>query len=76
MQMQKGKRKFLKSFFVRFSNIESTASVPILSNPPRYRYYQIGIDTFAITNAQPGHNKMDTIGKKCGVSLWNFLKNL
>ncbi len=24
--------------------------VSILSNPPRYRYYRIGIDTFAITN--------------------------
>ncbi len=23
--------------------------VSILSNPPRYRYYRIGIDTFAIT---------------------------
>ncbi len=36
--------KIFRKFFIRFSNIESIESIVV-----GYRYYRIGIDTFAIT---------------------------
>ncbi len=44
--MLKWQRKFLRSFVMGFSSIESIDSFVV-----RYRYYQIGIDTVAITSS-------------------------
>ncbi len=59
---------------MRFSRIESIvvdidtiefAMVSILSNPPKYRYYRIGIDTFAIASTLGLKHKFYT-GHKTG----------
>ncbi len=43
--------KIFRNFFLAFFKYRKyCGGVSILSNPPRYRYYRIGIDTFDITS--------------------------
>ncbi len=48
-------RKVLHTSF-KYQSIRSIVVGSILSNPPRYRYYRIGIDTFAIITTITNQN--------------------